>query len=224
MRSHRLVLTVLAALVLSGTLAEAAIINVTLNTGPGFEANKFVYLTPPWGSLSTPANTVGQNNFNVRDTLYAFDEFSGPLSATVTPDLGPMLAIPAGTLVTSHFIFYDPSTIGDVGATIQFDQPILGVIRRTPSMNATDSVFAHPSVTYATPNQRGLETSDILNIIAPDTIKIDWRASSPGDHIRVITAFVPTGGPVIPEPASIMLYGLGAGACALGCVLRRRTR
>lgn len=222
MPSHRVLLAISVVLILSDGLAKASIINVTMNTGPGFEANTFVYLTPPWGNLSTPADTVGNNNFQNNTTLFAFDEFAGNLSAPVTPDLGPMAVIPAGTPVASHFIFYDPQTINfDVGATIQFDQPILGVIRRTSTLDATDSIFAHPLVNYPTPDMRGLETSDILTIIASDTIRIDWRAGRPGDHIRVITGFVPTSA-VIPEPASLALYGLGVGTCILGCVLRKR--
>jgi hypothetical protein len=229
MLRHRLLLTVATALALSVNLAEAAIINVTFNTGPAFEANNFMYLTPPWGSLSNPANTVGNNNFQDDDTLFAFDEFSGILPSAVTPDLGPLATIPAGTAVTTHFIFYDPRTINyDIQATIQFDKPILGVIRRTPSMDATDSIFALSGVNYPQVTLRCLETSDILNITGSDTIFIDWRTGRPGDHIRVITEFSPASqppSPIIPEPSTIALYGIGGlGVCLFGGVLRRRTR
>lgn len=43
---------------------------------------------------------------------------------------------------------------------------------------------------------RGLEARDMVTITGPQRIAIDFRASSPGDYIRVLTDFSPGAAPV----------------------------
>ena len=129
--------------------------------------------------------------------------------------------IPAGTVVNSHYIYFDPIQNQGVGASFTFDAPILGIIIRENTNAATDHLLASdfliPGVVPAgnlAPgwfNARGMEPTDLINWVGANTIRIDWDASNPGDQIRVITG--------VPEPATMTALSL-AGAF----LLRRRKR
>jgi hypothetical protein len=67
-------------------------------------------------------------------------------------------------------------------------------------------------VNYLNPANRGLEAGDSVTISGPDQILFDTVASSPGDYVRVLTAFSPGGAsttPVVAEPRSVVLLGTG---------------
>lgn len=218
MRQQMLLTTALLMLSLNGSHLFASIINATITGGSALnDGGTFVYLTPP--PLNNPfgaPNSVGNNNFQ-SNNLYAFDELTVTLSSPLTPDIGA--TIPSGAMVTSHFIFFDPRRAqSTIEATIEFNEEILGIMRRTSSMNATDALFGLPGINYLTPAGRGLEPSDTITVLGSRTISISWQGGDPGDHIRVLTRY-------IPEPVSIALCGLGvAAACLLSRVSRRRIR
>ena len=134
----------------------------------------------------------------------------------VTAD-GSDFLIAAGTIVSSHYIQWDPGngSEGRVDTALLFDSDIFAFI--TADQNLFDSDFLGvPGIDYDDFGNRGIEGGD-TTVFGADLTQVDisWRASSPGDWDRIITAF----SPAAPEPASILMLLAGLGA--LGLVNRR---
>jgi hypothetical protein len=185
--------------------ASAAVVTGSL-TGGSAAPGTFQLLAPPL--------TVGNNNQQDNDTLYAFNEKQNVLlGSNLALDRGGMLM--AGTRVASHGVVFDPRNSRSLVGSVTFDRPILGIIWSTNRLQATDALFGLPGITYNSPEARGLESRDrpgttfAGNVL---TIK-DWQASSPGDNIRVLTA-------AVPEPATWAMLILGFGL--VGHAARRR--
>ena len=69
----------------------------------------FVILTPPLTNSFGPTNTVGNDNFQSLD-LFGFNELQDVvLTSNLVVDVGSS-PIPAGTAVSSHYVFFDPAT------------------------------------------------------------------------------------------------------------------
>lgn len=133
---------------------------------------------------------VGADTFNT-DNLYAFDEDQNILLVEpIRVDIGggDIGAIRAGTVVASHYVFFD-SINGTHYGYVDFDAPILGIAAFQESMAATD-FLANTSVTYLSLELRGLERGDQVWIDEDDPFRlwVYWAGSSPGDYIRVFTA------------------------------------
>ena len=109
--------------------------------------------------------------------------------------------IPAGTIVASHYVFFDPGPSEHVIGTVDFDADILGIITDTTDLAASD-FLANTGVNYLNPGARGLEAGDSVTISGPRQILFDTFASSPGDYVRALTAFSPAA--AAPEPASLL--------------------
>ncbi len=135
---------------------------------------------------------VGRDNFNT-DHLYAFDEDQNILlTEPIRVDIGGAGGvIPAGTVVASHYVFFDSLNGVQVGF-VYFDAPILGVAAYQSTMGATD-FLANTAVTYIGTELRGLEMGDYVWIDEDDPHKlwVAWAGSSPGDYVRVFTARSP---------------------------------
>ena len=124
--------------------------------------------------------------------------------------------------MASHYIFFDPGPTQEVIGTVNFDSEVLGILTSTETLAASD-FLAHTGVNYLSPADRGLEAGDSVTISGPDQILFDTVASSPGDYVRVLTAFSPGGvtePTPVPEPGSVVL--LGSGLVALAGMLRRK--
>jgi hypothetical protein len=181
----------------------------------------FVKLTVPLSNPFGPPNSVGNDNFQ-SPNLYGFDEDQNILlAAPLIVDVGAS-PIPAGTVVASHYVFFDPGPTEHVIGTVNFDSDVLAILTSTQTLAASD-FLAKTGVNYLSPSARGLEAGDSVTISGPQQILFDTFASSPGDYVRVLTAFSPGGGPPptpTPEPDSIML--LGSGLMAFATLIGRK--
>lgn len=185
---------------LASGAANAAI--VTGDVTGGSSGGAFVELNP---TVASPL-TVGNDNFN-DPNLYAFNERQ---NVTLTSAIG---GIAAGTIVSSHYVFFDPVNrpASTVIGNVTFDGTILAVLTSTSALAATDALFSAPNVTYLNPTNRGLEGADALSF-ANQTVSVDFRATTPGDYVRVITA-------AVPEPATWAMMLLGF--FGIGFAMRR---
>ena len=135
---------------------------------------------------------VGADTFDT-DDLYAFDEDQNILlEQAIRVDIGGERGvIEAGTVIASHYVFFDSIRGVQVGY-VDFDAVILGVAVTQHTMGATD-FLANTDVTYLNPELRGLEQGDYAWIDPEDPFRlwVYWASSSPGDYIRVFTARSP---------------------------------
>ena len=139
------------------------------------------------------AFAVGADNFDT-DDLYAFDEDQNiVLDRAIFVDIGgdDDGLIHEGETVASHYVFFDSLRGVHIGF-VDFDAPILGVAVTEASLAATD-FLANTSVTYLSPELRGLERGDYAWVDPEDPFRlwVYWAGSSPGDYIRVFTARSP---------------------------------
>jgi len=198
--------------------ATAEIIGGSVTGGTAFNAGGvFVKLSVPLSNPFGAPNSVGNDTFQ-SPNLFGFDEDQNILlAAPLTVDVGSS-PIPAGTLVASHYIFFDPGPSQHVIGTVDFDADVLAIMTSTATLAASD-FLANTGVNYLNPGARGLEPGDSVTISGPKQILFDTFASSPGDYVRVLTEFSPTAA-AVPEPGSLLL--LGSGLLALAFLLRSR--
>jgi len=188
-------------LALFASQASATIVSGSVDVGTG----SFINLGPAFNG------TVGNDTFQ-DPNLYGFDEgqnilISTPLAVNILAD-GSGSESGSGFLnnviVASHYIFFDPAGSTSQEGRVLFDSDILGVITSTANLLASDSLISN-LVTYLNPGLRGLETGDHANITGLRELSVDWRASTPGDYVRVLTAFSP-GASEVPVPAAAFLF------------------
>lgn len=225
MKVQRL-LTVALLLCIQITIANAAIISGYSFTTPfNNEGNgEFMKILPGF-DISDPQNTVGNNNFE-SPNLWGFDE-----DPHVAIGMGGLLAeigglLAPGTLVASHYLFFDPKTLNENDGYYQrgwvsFDTDILAIFTSKASLFASD-YLANTGVTYLNPNQRGLEPNDAVWIdpIDPKKVQIEWRANTPGDYVRVLTKSSQSK-PVPDSGSSIAFMVLGLVLSLAICRIRR---
>jgi hypothetical protein len=145
----------------------------------------------------TAAGPIGNNNINA-SSFYWMQEQAGSWM---------------GQQVQSWFLIWDPKKSEQVKGTVTFDADILYVLDSKAELQAS-AAFQKAGVTYNDSRSAvGLESGDSRKTSFTDgTLSLKWTASSPGDHVRVMTA--------VPEPGS---YALMAGGLAvLGFAARRR--
>ena len=196
--------------------ATASIIGGSITSGgPGAQ---FIELTLPF--TANPNNTVGNNTFQ-DNNLYGFDEdqnivLTALLSVDVVPSGNPF-TLPVGTTVASHYVFFDPQS-NTMDGYVEFDSDVVAIITSTGNLLASD-FLANTGVTYLNPTLRGLEPAqDSVTIESARRIRFISVASSPGDYVRVLTAYSPG---AVPEPGTMTLLGLAALA-GIGRRARRR--
>lgn len=195
-------------------------------TGIDFSAtSSFVKLTVPFDTPVGPPNTVGDDTFQ-NTNLYGFDEDQNvqvettPLAYDLTvggtwPPAALGGSLPVGTTVASHYLFFDPDRLTDVTGWVEFDSDIVAVIV-SRGLLADSDYLANTGVTYLNPDLRGLESyQDAITSVEPRRIFLSFRASTPGDYIRVLTTFSP-GAANVPEPGPLALLVLGCLAIVHG--------
>jgi hypothetical protein len=188
-----------AALTCAASGAQAAVV-VGEVTG-GNSGGTFVELDP------APGTDVGQDSFNSPD-LFAFDERQDQVLASALAGLA------AGTAVNSHMVFFDPvnSPASTIIGSVTFDSDILAIITSSGVLRASDALLGNANVNYLSAGNYGLEGADEVSFIG-NQLFLDLRATTPGDHIRGLTASA------VPEPGTWAMMILGF--FGLGLAMRR---
>jgi hypothetical protein len=185
----------------SATILAGSVSGGTAQTAGG----TFVKLGIPLGNPFGPSNSVGNDTFQ-NPNLYGFDEDQNiVLAAPLAVDVGTG-PLPIGTTVASHYVFFDPGPTQTMVGRVTFDAPVLAILTSTDRLAASD-FLANTGVNYLNPGMRGLEVGDSVTISGTNEILFATSASSPGDYVRVLTAFSPAA--AVPEPASVVQMGLG---------------
>lgn len=208
----------LASLLVAGQ-ACASIIGGSVTSGP--PGGVFIHLTVPLANPFGPANSVGNDTFQAPN-LYAFDEDQNILlAAPLSVDVGSS-PIATGTFVASHYVFFDPGPFQSIDGTVDFDSDVLGIITSTGLLAASD-FLANTGVNYLNPAARGLEPGDSVTISGLRQIRFDTSASTPGDYVRVLTAFSPAAA-ALPEPSTIVLLSIGSIGLGVSRLRSKRQR
>ena len=134
---------------------------------------------------------------------------SAPGTANSANGFNPSPAtLPAGTLADIFFFHSDPVGNGPATyvGTATFSTPILGVITTAALLSATDASLGNPGTTYPTGLAgRGPEGTDTVTLSADRrTLSLNFTTSTAVNEVRVLTA--------VPEPSSLVLGAIGAGA------------
>lgn len=211
----------------SRLLLMAALTLATLPAGAtilGFEANangvddcasgavNGCFIAPVQAPLPDPVEPDPDDG-----TLIVWDELQ---NVTLTQDLrvdrvadptadfiqqiGSDYLIAAGTIVSSHYVQWDPGSGSEdrVDTTMVFDSNIFAFVTDDQNLFASD-YLGLADLDYNDFRLRGLENGDATDF-GDDLSRVDisWRASSPGDWTRVLTAFSPAALSV-PAPAGL---------------------
>ncbi|MBT8131158.1 MAG: hypothetical protein KJO35_02725 [Gammaproteobacteria bacterium] len=158
-------------------------------------------------------------NFTLTQDLRV-DRVADP-DAPFVQQVGNDFLIVAGTVVSSHYIQWDPGAGSEsrVDTSILFDSEIFAFL--TDDQNLFDSDYLGvPGIDYNDFGLRGLESGD-TTVFGTDlsTVDISWSAGSPGDWTRGVTAFSPS---AVPVPAALPLMAGALGV--LGLLGRKRRR
>ena len=214
-------LIVVALLTFATSLpANATVIGGAVTGGTAFTAGgTFVKLTVPLANPVGAPNSVGNDTFQTPN-LYAFDEDQNILlAAPLSVDVGAS-PIAAGTKVASHYVFFDPGPTQSMIGTVNFDSNVLGIITSDGLLAASD-FLANTGVNYLNPTLRGLEAGDAVTISGLQQIMFNVTASTPGDYVRVLTAFSPG---ATPLPGALPLFASGLGVMGLLGWRRKRKK
>jgi len=176
--------------------------------------------------FGNPPSSLVIGDCESSDYAFVFDEQQGvtlPIDMDVDAsepgiyanyyDLTPAI-LPAGTVVNSHLIHFDPVGIqtARVAGWITFDQDILGVMVNHEALDASDAIVGWPDTTYYAGSGRKFDLADDSRdafTLTADmrTLWVTMGANNGVDNLRIIT---------VPGPAGLVLLVLG------GLLNRRR--
>ena len=203
-------LVILACAVLCSAVTRAEIVSGVL-TGGSALTNGGVF------QLISPPAVLGNNAYN-DDNVRGFDEVQG---VTLESQLIMDIAAPgvssnvlgAGSVVSSHYLIFDPISTRTASGTVTFDEPVLGVIISNPRFDDTDSLLGNAATSYTIGSQQ-LESADSVTI-SGNSIEFNLSTSSPGDAIRVVTGTDPVAGINVCAGGTATLGGVITGGDAL---------
>jgi len=167
---------------------------------------------------TTPPNPVVQDpndgilwawdevqNFTLTEALRV-DRVFDESASFVTAIAGGGYWLAAGTIVSSHYLQWDPGegSSSTVSATIKLDSQVFAFMTDDSNLFASDEFLGLPGMNYSDFVYRGLEVEDTTNFNGTD-VDINWTASTPGDWTRLITAYSPAA-VNIPEPEMFGLF------------------
>lgn len=138
------------------------------------------------------APPVISDNFFDDNNVRAFNEvqdftLADRLVTDVAPqDLGSNV-VGAGSVISSHYVLFDPDGFASVTGSVTFDAPVVGIVTLNTSFDATDALLGNPATDYAIGGQQLEIPPDILSI-SGNTVNFELTAGSPGDAMRVITS------------------------------------
>jgi hypothetical protein len=160
-------------------------------------------------------NVVLQNNLSVDRVADTSASFIGGSAGNYY--------IKAGTIVTSHYLQWDPSSgTGTVNARIRLDSEIFAFITADQNLFDSDAALGLPGIDYNDFTLRGLESGDTTTFNAGglglEYVDVSWFAGSPGDWTRLIAAYSPIAAQA-PEPGTLAIFGFGLAGLGL---MRRR--
>ena len=141
-------------------------------------------------------------NHTLTQALYVdrvFDETASFVSTS-----GSGFLIEAGTVVSSHYVQWDPNGQGSVTASINTDSNIFAFITSDSSL-ANSDFLGLPTLDYGDFNLRGLESGDGI-FFNGNSVNIRWSANRPGDWARMVTAFSPSAPSAVPVPAALFMF------------------
>jgi len=186
-----LVTTTLFSLFLFSNLipeVHALVVGGKVNGGTSFEnGGIFVHEIKPIAVVGNDSH--GDHN------LHAFDErqqiiLSNPLTLDILSSTNSYGVLPKGTMISSHYIFYDPIIKNSIQGCVQFDSEVQGLILSERNLASSD--FLQLSDTeYRNHASRGTEPNDSLAINKPTEVCMELYAVTPGDYFRVITGSLP---------------------------------
>lgn len=180
MKTYRTVLVVSIKLLV--VVGACRLLNADVVTGVVTDGvdGRFVKLHDPIGKIGF---NVFQNN-----NLYAFNEVQ-KLTLEQQLQVAPGEFLPAGTVLDSQMVFFDPAVAQTQIGYVDFAGDIIGVISDLPRLNASNQLLGNPTALYAETGFVGLEENDIATVdpLNPQRLLVDWNAANPGDHVRVLT-------------------------------------
>lgn len=147
------------------------------------------------------------------------DRVADASASYVGSDAGGLF-IKAGTIVSSHYLQWDPgfddvtglSSVNTVQARLQFDSDIFAFITADQKLFDSDAALGLAGLNYNDFGLRGLEGGDTTEYpFEPSDysfVDVRWSATTPGDWTRLITAFSPAAAVPLPSALLLLLAGL----------------
>ncbi len=119
----------------------------------------------------------------------------------------------------SWFLFFDPRATQTVTGLVTFPTAISQLYTTKADIdNSTETYGLTDVVSYESSKLIGLEATDQA-LFADNELSIDFTASTPGDHMRILT--IASSPSIVPEPAALSLLGFGL-VGLVGIARRRR--